>query len=283
VAYWVTYPVTLYFLFAAPAATKASREFLERAIGPAGWWRSIVRSYRHLLAFARTMVDRALFRTRGKAAFSYVEVGVHRIHEAAAAGKGAVLLTAHVGNWELAAGLLDGNTGEKLAVAAYPGEREAIAEFLRRAGGLRLRVIEVGRDVLTSLEMLRELRGGTLLAMHGDRPIGDQVVSVPFLGREARFPVGPFLLSALSGAPLIATFSVQVGPAQYRFFAEEPQRVSFVAGRDREAQLLAWVRNYVTLLEEVVKQSPYQWFNFYNFWDAPPPRVVSRLATVEAA
>jgi predicted LPLAT superfamily acyltransferase len=283
VAYWVTYPVTLYFLFAAPAATKASRQFLERAIGPVGWWGSMGRSYRHLLAFARTMVDRALFRTRGKTAFSYVEVGVHHIHQAAAAGKGCVLLTAHVGNWELAAGLLEGGTREKLAVAAYPGEREAIAEFLKRAGGLQLRVIEVGTDVLTTLEMMRELRGGTLLAMHGDRPIGDQVVSVPFLGREARFPVGPFLLSAVSGAPLIATFSLQVGPAQYRFSAQQPQRLSFVAGQDRQTQLMLWVRNYVSLLEELVRQSPYQWFNFYDFWDAPPPQPVPRVATGEAA
>jgi predicted LPLAT superfamily acyltransferase len=285
VAYWVIYPVTLYFLFAAPAARKASRQFLDRAVGPTGWWRSMARSYRHLLAFARTMVDRALLRTRGKTAFLYVEQGLHHIHQAASAGRGAVLLTAHMGNWELAAGLLSGDLGEKLAVAAYQGEREAIAQFMKRSGGPELRVIEVGRDVLATLEMIRELRGGTLLAVHGDRAIGEQTVSIPFLGREARFPIGPFLLAAVSGAPLIATFSLQVGPAEYRFFAQEPQRLSFGAGQDRATQLAAWARQYVSLLESLVKEYPYQWFNFYDFWDASPPPLVSKtqFATGEAA
>ena len=62
-------------------------------------------------------------------------------------------------------------------------------------------MIHVGRDFLASLEMIRALREGAVLAVHGDRPIGGQVIAVPFLGREARFPVGPFLLAAVSGAP----------------------------------------------------------------------------------
>ncbi|HZX41094.1 MAG TPA: hypothetical protein VFE93_04595, partial [Myxococcaceae bacterium] len=284
-AYWVIYPVTLYFLITAPTARAASREFLRRALGPTDWLSSMIRSYRHLLAFARTMVDRALFRTRGKTAFRYTEEGIHLIQEAAAAGKGAVLLTAHVGNWELAGGLLSGAAGEKLAIVAYEGERERIAQFMKRSGGPQFRIIDVGRDVLASLEMIRALRGGAVLAVHGDRPMGGQVIAVPFLGREARFPVGPFLLAAVSGAPLIATFSLQVGPAAYRFFANEPQRLNFTAGQSREAQLRVWVEQYVAALESLVRQYPYQWFNFYAFWDAPPPLVPSRaaFATGEAA
>lgn len=284
-AYWVIYPVTLYFLITAPTARAASREFLRRALGPTDWLSSMIRSYRHLLAFARTMVDRALFRTRGKTAFRYSEEGIHLIQEAAAAGKGAVLLTAHVGNWELAGGLLSGAAGEKLAIVAYEGERERIAQFMKRSGGPQFRIIDVGRDFLASLEMIRALRGGAVLAVHGDRPMGGQVIAVPFLGREARFPVGPFLLAAVSGAPLIATFSLQVGPAAYRFFANEPQRLSFTAGQSREAQLRVWVEQYVAVLESLVRQYPYQWFNFYDFWDAPPPLVPSRtaFATGEAA
>ena len=284
-SYAILYPVTLYFLITAPGARTASRDFLQRAIGPTDWLRSTIRSYRHLLAFARTMVDRALFRTRGKSAFRYTEDGIHLIQEAAAAGKGAVLLTAHIGNWELAGGLLDGVAREKLAVVAYEGERERIAEFMKRSGGPQFRIIDVGRDFLASLEMIRALREGAVLAVHGDRPIGGQVIAVPFLGREARFPVGPFLLAAVSGAPLIATFSLQVGPAAYRFFAREPQRLSFTPGQSRDAQLRVWVEQYVSEVESLARQYPYQWFNFYDFWDAPPPLVPTRsaLATGEAA
>ena len=84
---------------------------------------------------------------------------------------------------------------------------------------------------------------------------------------------------------MIATFSLQVGPAAYRFFADEPQRLTFTAGQSREAQLRVWVEQYVGVLESLVRQYPYQWFNFYDFWDAPPPLVPSRtaFATGEAA
>ena len=196
------------------------------------------------------------------------------------------LLTAHVGNWELAAGLLTGDVGDQLAIVAYEGERAAIAEFMKRAGGGHpLRIIDVGRDFLASLEMIRALREGTLLAVQGDRALSGETVRIPFLGREARFPVGPFMLAAVSGAPLIATFSLQVGPAAYRFFANQPLRLSFTPGQSREAQLRVWVEQYVDQLESLVRRYPYQWFNFYDFWDAAPPPASPRttFATGEAA
>jgi predicted LPLAT superfamily acyltransferase len=282
VAYFVLYPVTLYFLFAAPRARNASIEFLERVFGPTTSFRRLVRSYRHLLSFSRTLVDRALFVTRGKSLFQYQETGIEHIRSAAAAGRGAILLTAHLGNWEVAAGLL-GEAGKKLAIVAYRGDHEKVARYMERAQGPRPRVIEVGSDMLASLEMLRALREGTVLALQGDRPLDRHVVRVPFLGREAPFPVGPFLLAALSGSPLIATFSMQVGPAAYRFYAEPPLQLSFSPGSSRESQLQGWVENYVQQLEKAARENPYQWFNFYDFWDAAPPTLPGAASAQRAA
>src|SRR5208283_1275663 len=138
-------------------------------------------------------------------------------------------------------------------------------------------------DMFSSLEMLRSLRDGTVLAVQGDRPIDRHVVRVPFLGHEAPFPVGPFLLAALSGAPLIATFSVQVAPATYRFFAEPPAQLSFRSDQSRDPQLRAWVQQYVFQLEALVRRYPYQWFNFYDFWDAAPPTAVKKPPALRAA
>lgn len=281
-AYLVVYPVTLYFLFAAPAARQASIQFLNRVLGPTGWPSRLARSYRHLLSFARTMVDRALFATRGKDFFRYEENGIDYIQAAAASGHGAILLTAHLGNWEVAAGLL-GEAGKKLAIVAYRGDHEKVTRFLEKAQGPRPRVIEVGADMLASLEMLQALREGAVLALQGDRPMDRHVVRVPFLGREAPFPVGPFMLAAVSGAPLIATFSLQIGPATYRFFAEPPQQLSFRRGVSRESQLRAWVEQYVLQLETLARQYPYQWFNFYDFWDGEPPTVKTAAAQRAAA
>jgi predicted LPLAT superfamily acyltransferase len=281
-AYWVLYPVTFYFLCTWRSARNASLQFLERALGPAPLPMRVGRTYRHFLAFARTMVDRALFVTRGKRVFRYEENGIDHIRSAAASGRGAILLTAHLGNWEVAAGLL-GEAGKKLAIVAYRGDHEKLTRYMDRAQGPRPRIIEVGSDSFSSLEMLRSLREGTVLALQGDRPIDRHVVRVPFLGHEAPFPVGPFLLAAVSGAPLIATFSLQVAPATYRFFAEPPVQLSFRGDQTRDAQLRTWVQQYVLQLEALVRQYPYQWFNFYNFWDAAPPTPVRKAPALGAA
>jgi predicted LPLAT superfamily acyltransferase len=115
------------------------------------------------------------------------------------------------------------------------------------------------------------LRDGAVLAVQGDRPIDNNIVTIPFLGRDAPFPVGPFMLSAVTGAPLIATFSIQVAPASYRFFAQPPMQLGFARGQDRQTQLRDWAEAYVRQLEQLAREHPYQWFNFYDFWDSQPP------------
>ncbi len=280
-AYWVLYPVTFYFLCASRTGRNASLQFLERAVGFAPLPVRLFRTYRHILSFARTMVDRALFATRGKEIFRFEANGFDHIRSAAANGRGAILLTAHLGNWEVAAALL-GEAAQNLAIVAYRGDHEKITRYMDRAQGPRPRIIEVGSDSLSSLEMLQSLRAGTVLAVQGDRPMDRHVVLVPFLGYEAPFPVGPFLLAAVSGAPLIATFSLQVAPASYRFFADPPRQLSFRRDESRDAQLKTWVEEYVRRLEGLVRQYPYQWFNFYEFWDAAPPPSVTRPPELHA-
>ncbi|WP_233261368.1 glycosyltransferase [Vitiosangium sp. GDMCC 1.1324] len=272
-AYWALYPVAFYFVLGARTARNASMQFLDRAIGPARGFRRFARTYQHILTFARTLVDRALLATRGPSVFRVEEIGLDYIRNAAAEGRGGILLTAHMGNWDVAGGLLRGGRGGdvNLAIVAFQGEQERIARYVKKAHGPGPRVIAVGGDeMLSSLEMIRALREGTLLAIQGDRSVDRHVARVPFLGREASFPVGPFMLAAVSGAPLIATFSIQLGPATYRFFAQPPLRLRFERGRDRDTQLREWVEQYVRQLESLAREFPYQWFNFYDFWDAGP-------------
>lgn len=272
-AYAALYPVALYFTLVAGDARASSADFLDRALGPATGLARWRRSYQHFLQFARTLADRMLLATRGKGDFRYEEDGMDHIRTAATSGTGAVLLTAHMGNWDVAAGMMGGDLHSKLAIVALKADQERIQRFMQKAHGQGPRFISVGTEFLGSLEMVRALREGTLLAIQGDRATDKNVVRVPFLGREAPFPVGPFMLAAVSGAPLIVTFSLQVAPATYRFFARPPLKLSFARGRDRDSQLREWVEAYVRELEAVARAYPYQWFNFYDFWDASPPEL----------
>ena len=266
-AYAFLYPVVLFYTLTARAGRAASLQYQERLFGPSrGPGQSFARAYRHILAFARTLVDRALIATRGKDIFECSHHGLEHLQAAAAAKKGAVLITAHVGNWEVASGLLEGRLTARVALVAYRGEEERLARYLERASGPKPRIIAVGESDLTSLAILHALRDGELVSMQGDRPMGPRVVRVPFLGAEAPFPVGPFIVAAVSGAPVISTFNVQIGRTSYRFIADPPLWYAFDRSRDRQDQLREWVEAYVRRLEALVREYPMQWFNFYDFW-----------------
>lgn len=266
-AYALLYPVTLYFVLTAPKERGASLAFLDRAIGPATGVRRFFRAWRHILEFSRTIVDRALIHTQGPDVFKHQSRGLEHIANAAKSGKGAVMLTAHLGNWDIAAGLLKKYVGPiPISLVTFRSEEERVQRMIENASE-NVKIIAVGDGELSSLEIIRALREGRLVALQGDRPIDPRVVKVPFLGQLAPFPVGPFVIAALSGAPIIATFSVQLDRCSYLFWAEPPVHVAFERGRDKQEQLEEWAAAYAAQLERIAREYPYQWFNFYDFWN----------------
>ena len=271
-AYAVLYPVVLFYVFVAGAGRKGSLLYQDRLFGPStGPLQRFLRAYRHFLQFARTLVDNMLLGSRGPGVFTCTHEGLEHLETASEQKKGAVLLTAHLGNWQLACGLLEGRLKARIALVAYKGEEEKLARYLEGATTLKPLIIPVGDSDMASLSILHALRDGEMVAMQGDRPVDSRVVRVPFLGVEAPFAVGPFIVAALSGAPLISTFNVQVGPTSYRFIADPPRRYAFDRSRDRNAQMREWVEDYARRLEALVREYPYQWFNFFDFWNPAPP------------
>ncbi|MBK7864046.1 MAG: glycosyltransferase family 2 protein [Archangiaceae bacterium] len=269
ITYLALYPITLYFVFAAPENRRASMEFLDRALGPATGLARWVRSYKHFLAFARVMVDRLILGAAGKDAFTVSENGVDHIIGTSQAGKGMLMITAHFGNYDVAGGILSGRLGAPMAVVAFQNEVAHVRELLDKHTGPVPKLLAVGSSELAALDILHALRDGYVVAIQGDRTVDQRVVRVKFLGQEASFPIGPFILGAMSGCPVITTFGVQVGPRAYAFVADPPRVYRFERGKPRDAQLEEWVTTYAQRLEEMVKQHPYQWFNFYDFWAAP--------------
>jgi len=269
VTYLALYPITLYFVFAAPENRRASMQFLDRVMGPAKGLKAWARCYRHFLAFARVMVDRLILGAAGKDAFQMVENGVDYIIDTSKQGKGMLMVTAHLGNYDVGGGILAGRLGAPLAVVAFQNEVAHVRELIEKHTGPVPKLLAVGNSELAALDILHALRDGYVVAIQGDRTVDQRVARVPFLGEVASFPVGPFVLAAMSGCPVIVTFGVQVGPRKYEFVADPPKTYKFERGKPRDAQIQEWVLGYSKRLEEMVKKHPYQWFNFYDFWASP--------------
>ena len=172
---------------------------------------------------------------------------------------GMISLTAHVGNWEMAGRLLALRSARPTHVVVAAEEIQALERWVRRDGdGVRF----VPRTMPTvSLQLVAALRRGEVVAVQGDRALGTRGDTlVPFFGRPAPFPLGPFILARALRVPLVPAFCM-LGPDD-RYTVTMPEPLAVAAGGEEEA-LRAWV----ALLEETVRRHPTQWFNFFDIWN----------------
>ena len=171
---------------------------------------------------------------------------------------GLVSLTAHVGNWELAGRLLAGRSARPIHVVVAPEEGRELERWVRRDGD-GVRFVTRSRPTV-SLELVAALRRGEVVGMQADRALGGRGdVVVPFFGRPAAFPLGPFLLASGVGVPLVAGFCLLDESYRYSVKVAEPLRA--VRGQEEDA-----ARAWVAILEGVVREHPTQWFNFFDIW-----------------
>ena len=176
-----------------------------------------------------------------------------------AGSSGLVSVTAHVGNWELAGRLLATGASRRTHVVVAPDEAPELARWVRRNGdGVRF----VPRDhPAVGVALLAALRRGEVVALQGDRALGSRAdVSLPFFGRPARFPLGPFVLARAAGVSVLPAFCVL--DRGYRYTLRVGTPIAVERGAEEQAAQ-AWV----ALLEDVVRDHPTQWFNFFDVWN----------------
>ena len=273
VARWVLHPITLYFLCFAPAARRHSSRYLQRALGRKP---GLADRYRHFHTFSATVLDRIYFVRGAMHEFELQVSGDDLMDATLAEGQGAFMLGAHIGSFEAlhAAGAAGAaRPGMKVAMVMYPDNARLIHGVLQSvAPQFKLSIIPIGRAGST-LAIRDWLDGGGLAGLMGDRFLpGDPAragsVALPFLGVAARFNDGPLRLAQLLRRRVIFMVGLYRGGRRYdvRFepLADFRPRVDDAAERERLVrQALA---TYVARLEVLVREEPYNWFNFHDFW-----------------
>jgi len=203
----------------------------------------------------------------GAAAFREVS-GLDRLERAVGEGKGVILLTAHAGNFELGGLLL--KLKDLKVYAVYKPDRfeavERLRERIRSQGGVV--GIPVGGSGFSTLPLVGLLREGKVVGMQGDRDFSLNGVPIPFFGREAYFPRGPWELAAMTGAAVIICFFYTDEDGAFHARFSEPLHIEGARGRRAEA-IEAGMRAYAASLEALIREHPDQWYCFYPFWDDP--------------
>lgn len=195
------------------------------------------------------------------------DVGTERLLAARNAGKGAILLTAHVGNFELG-GLFLRELGLDVAVV-YAPDPSPVVEAHRARARERMGVagIPVTTSALSSLNVLRALDRNAFVAMQGDRDVSSTGRPVRLFDTPVSFPVGPFKLAAAAGAPLLPVFVLQEPGRAYRTVVEAPIAVEDARRGGREEALGDAMAAFAAVLERTIRTYPEQWYRFTPFWD----------------
>ena len=217
------------------------------------------------------------------------ERGAAKIDECLAAGNGLIVWTAHVGNWEFASRLLEMH-GRPVHVARVVEDKPAEITLRNLMSSDRLKIVDLSGGVPATIELLQALRRNEIVAMQGDRVYQRHSAEVPFFSRPASFPLGPFLLSQVSGAPVLPGFVIRQGWLRYRALMGDPiapapsqvasQATSQATSRvtspvtssdeDRDAGLHDALGQAVRFLEKTLATHYDQWMNFFDFWPAAP-------------
>jgi predicted LPLAT superfamily acyltransferase len=273
----VLWPVVRFYAATQPRARQASLDYLrrmQRAHGAIGAEPDARHWLRHLMSFAETLLDK-LLATSGRYAFADVRLeGQEEVEALLAQGRGALLVTAHVGCLELCQALATRMPGLRLTVLVHTRHAQRFNAILRRLNpGQRVELLQVTDvNAATAVELERRVRDGEFVAIAGDRvPVdGGRTVTVPFLGAPAAFPVGAYVLASLLACPLLMLGCVREGAGhvvRFEMLAEQVQ----LPRAGREQALQHWGLLFAQRLEALLVRAPYDWFNFFQFWDAPLP------------
>jgi len=264
--------IALYFLIAAPAVRRASRDYLTRALGCPASWLDVLR---HLYTFAATVHDRVYLLNDRLDLFDITIEGQDVVDHALAAGRGAVLVGAHFGSFEVLRAATrstaaEGRRYDATMVMYEDNARRINATLAALNPQVKPRIIALGRPDAMML-VQQALDENRLVGFLADRTLTAQpTLSVPFLGEAALFPLGAFRLAAVLRQQVVLMQGIYLGGRRYHVrFASIADFSNGVAGA-RNAAVCDAVRAYAQALDEGCRAHPYNWFNFFDFWHEQP-------------
>lgn len=267
VARVVLHGIAAYFLLFAPASRRASSAYLRRALGRPV---TLADQYRHFFSFAATIHDRVYLINQRFDLFD-IEVRGKAALQGADAGEGGLfLIGAHMGSFEVIRAVGRQIPGLRVSMVMHEDNALKINAMLAAINPAAVTdIIGLGR-VDSMLRVRDTLDEGAMVGMLADRAIGeDKLLPTPLLGSLAYLPTGSFRIAALLRRRVVFMVGLYLGGNRYQINFEPLADFSQIPAGQRGAAIDAAVQRYAALLEQYARQAPYNWFNFFDFWQAP--------------
>jgi lauroyl/myristoyl acyltransferase len=262
--YWTIF----FFFFAAPARRSVVRN-LAVVLRGSSRLTNHLRAFRTLLRFAQTIADAANYRVR-QVEFDYEIEGADYLEQLARAD-GAILLTAHMGSYDLGAALFARKFGRAIrmvrAPEPHPESAQHLTNFVAETGGGAVKIAYNTDGALLAFDLLQALRSGEIVSIQGDRvTAGVAQIESRMFGVRVNVPSGPFTLALVAEKLIFPLFIVRAGHYRYRIIVREPIGVSRAEPRDEAIATAA--AKWCNVLETIVAKYGNQWFAFVPIFSA---------------
>jgi predicted LPLAT superfamily acyltransferase len=267
---FILYFIALYFFLFAPTARRHSREYLRRALGRPPTARDY---FLQVFSFASNILDRLYLVNERYDLFEVTVEGEDIMREQVLSGSGTFLMGAHLGSFEVVSAVGRRQPGLRVAMAMYEDNaRKVSAMFKALNPANKSEIIPLGQ--LQAMLRIRErLEEGVSVGILGDRSFGGEPgLAVDFLGRPAIFPLGPIRAAAVLRRPVFFMAGLYLGGNRYHAVFERLADFSELRAGERDAAVAAAIRQYAALLEKYCRRYPYNWFNFFDFWQGAHER-----------
>ena len=259
--------ISLYFLLFSPRARGASRAYLARALGrPPRWFER----FRHFHSFATCIHDR-VYLLHGRYDLFDIQVHGREVFDAAyAKGQGLFLMGAHMGSFELARAVGRQQPGLRVAMVMYEENARQINAALAAISPTSVQDIIPLGQLDSMLQVQARLDEGVVLGVLADRALDTgPTLTLPFLGRPAAFPLGSMRLAAMLRRPVVFMTGLYLGGNRYAIHFEALADFTHVERAGRDAAIRQAVTAYAACLERHCRAAPFNWFNFFDFWQPP--------------
>ena len=260
-AYVLLYFVASYYFLFLKKSNKAISYYFKERLGYS-WFKSKKMVFRSYYTFGQTIIDKISISAGMRNKFTYEFDGIETLKNLLAEKKGGVLISAHIGNFEIAEHFLgDIDIDFQINLVTTDLEHSAIKNYLESVTQKpTVKFIIIREDLSHIFEINAALSKNELVCFTGDRYFdGTKSLSEKILGEEANFPAGPFLIASRLKVPVVFVYVMKESNLHYHLYARE----ATVKHRDEKGLLKA----YIESVESMVKKYPLQWFNYFDFWN----------------
>ena len=250
-----------YFLFLKDSNRSIYYYFRER-LGY-GFWKAKLSIFKSYFTFGKTIIDKTAISFGLRDRFTYEFDGIENLHQLLAQKKGGVMISAHIGNFEIAEKFFEEiDVNFQINLVTTDQEHSVIKEYLESVTERKssIKFIFIKDDMSHIFEINEALGNNELICFTGDRYFeGSKFLEGQLLGKTAKFPAGPFMIASRLQVPVVYVYVMKEDNLHYHLYA----RVAEVKHRDTQGLLNSYTQN----LEKMLEKYPLQWFNYFDFWD----------------